>query len=309
MEKKNTYKVSNWKDYNRSLVNRGNLTVWISDEAIASWNDATPTGRKGRTKTYSDLAIETALTLRGLFHLPLRQTQGFLEGLITLLNLKIDAPSYSTLSRRADHLKIDLGSLPSKSGLNIVIDGTGLKVCGEGEWKMRTHGKKKRRTWRKLHIAINRETHEIVAVTLTESNVHDSMQTKPLLDQIEHAASVTGDKAYDNKNTYEPIAAKGARAIIPPRSGAALKLENPTWGDVERNRLIRENHLLGKNVWKYASGYSRRALVETGIGRYKHTLGASLHSRRLSRQITEVRLGAKILNKMTHLGMPKSYKV
>lgn len=117
---------------------------------------------------------------------------------------------------------------------------------------------------------------------------------------------VTG---YDNKHAYEPIAARGAKAIIPPRSGAALKLKNPTWGDVERNRLIREKHLLGKDAWKSGSGYLRRVLVETSIGRYKRTLGASMHSRRLSRQKAEVRLGAKILNRMTHLGMPKSYKV
>jgi len=309
MGQKATYKVSNWKDYNRSLINRGNLTVWISDEALIAWNATVPSGRRGRAKTYSDLAIETALTLRGLLRLPLRQTQGFIEGLFKLLDLKLDAPSYSTLSRRADGLGIDLAALTGKSPVNVVVDATGLKVFGEGEWKMRTHGKDKRRTWRKLHIAINRETHEIIALTLTESNVHDSMETKSLLDQIDNVATVTGDKGYDNKNAYDPIAARNARAIIPPRSGAALKLKNPTWGDVERNRLVRENHLLGKDAWKSGSGYRKRVLVETGIGRYKRTLGASLHSRRLGRQRAEVRLGAKILNKMTHLGMPKSYKV
>ncbi|MBM4254059.1 MAG: IS5 family transposase [Deltaproteobacteria bacterium] len=309
MGQKATYKVGNWKEYNRSLINRGNLTVWISDEAIATWNLTSPTGRKGRTKTYSDLAIETALTLRCLLGLPLRQTQGFLEGLIKLLDLKIDAPNYSTLSRRADSLAIDLGVLASRSNVDVAIDATGLKVYGEGEWKMRTHGKNKRRTWRKLHIAIDHKTNEIVAVTLTKSNVHDSMETSSLLDQIDNIASVTADKGYDNKNAYEPIAAKGAKAIIPPRSGAALKLQNPTWGDVERNRLVREHQLLGKDAWKSGSGYRRRVLVETSIGRYKRTIGASMHSRNLGRQKAEVRLGAKILNQMTHLGMPKSYKV
>lgn len=309
MGQKATYKVSNWKEYNRSLINRGNLTVWISDEAIAAWNSTTPTGRKGRTKTYSDLAIETALTLRSLLRLPLRQTQGFLEGLIKLLDLSIDAPCYSTLSRRAESLSIDLGVLTGKSDVNVAIDATGLKVYGEGEWKMRTHGKDKRRTWRKLHIAIDHKTHEIIAVTLTASNVHDSMETNSLLNQIDKVDSVTGDKGYDNKNAYDPIADRGAKAIIPPRSGAALKLKKPTWGDVQRNRLIKEMHLLGKDAWKSGSGYRRRVLVETSIGRYKRTIGASMHSRHLGRQKAEVRLGAKILNQMTHLGMPKSYKV
>ena len=231
-----------------------------------------------------------------------------MEGLIKLLELKIDAPCYSTLSRRADSLLIDLGVLAGKSDVHVAIDATGLKVYGEGELKMRTHGKDKRRTWRKLHIAIDHKTHEIIAVTLTESNVHDSMETNSLLNQIDKVNSVTGDKGYDNKNAYEPIAARGAKAIIPPRSGAALKLKNKTKGYFERNRLIKENHLLGREVWKSSSGYRRRVLVETNIGRYKRTLGASMHSRRLSRQKAEVRLGAKILNRMTHFGMPKSYK-
>lgn len=308
MGHKATYKVSNWKDYNRALVNRGNLTVWIDDAAIAAWDLTRPTGRKGRTKTYSDLAIETALTLRGLLHLPLRQTQGFLEGLMSLLNLRLDVPCYSTLSRRAENLAVNLSAMSSAS-VNVLIDATGLKVYGEGEWKMRTHGKDKRRTWRKLHLAVNRENHEIIAVTLTASNVHDSMETEHLLDQIPDIATVTGDKGYDNKNAYAPIAKRHAKAIIPPRSGAALKLKNLTWGDVERNRLVREQHFLGKREWKTASGYTRRVLVETGIGRYKRTLGATMHSRQLERQRTEARLGAKILNKMTRLGMPRSYKV
>jgi hypothetical protein len=309
MTKKLTYKVSNWKEYNRSLINRGNLTVWVSEEAIANWNVVSPTGRKGRVKTYSDLAVETALTLRSLLHLPLRQTQGFLEGLFHLLHVNLDVPYYSTLSRRGAALEVDLAALPSGKNINVVIDATGLKVYGEGEWKVRTHGKDKRRTWRKMHLGINRENHEIIAISLTESNVHDSIETKTLLDQIPAVASVTGDKGYDNKNAYGPIARCSARAIIPPRSGAALKLKKPSWGDMERNRLIREQHVLGKKLWKKASGYSRRSLVETSIGRYKAILGQRLHGRKMERQKIEVRLGAKILNQMTHLGMPKSYKV
>lgn len=309
MTKKLTYKVSNWKDYNRSLINRGNLTIWVSEEAIANWNVVQPRGKRGRVETYSDLAIETALMLRGLLGLPLRQTQGFLEGLFHLLHVKLDVPSYSTLSRRAVTLEVELAALPSVKNIDVVIDATGLKVYGEGEWKVRTHGKDKRRTWRKMHLGINRDSHEIIAISLTESNVHDSIETAALLAQIPAVASVTGDKGYDNKNAYGPIAERSARAIIPPRSGAALKLKNPSWGDVERNRLIREQHALGKKLWKKASAYTRRSLVETGIGRYKGILGPRLHARKMERQKVEVRLGAKILNRMTHLGMPKSYKV
>lgn len=309
MAKKATYRIKNWKAYNRSLINRGNLTVWFDDDAVAAWHNTKPTGRKGRTPIFSDSAIETALVLRSLFHLPLRQTQGLIDGLVFMLDLKIDVPSYATLSRRAVQLNIDLSLLASRSPTDLVIDATGLKVYGEGEWKVRTHGKDKRRTWRKLHLGIDRTTHEIAAITLTESNVHDSTQTAALLTQVKKLASVTGDKGYDNKNAYDPIAARHAMAIIPPRSGAALKTKNLTWGDVQRNRLVRENHLLGKSAWKVGSGYSRRSLVETGIGRYKQILGPTLHSRAFERQKVEVRLGAKILNTMVHLGMPKSYKL
>lgn len=309
MANRNGQRISNWKEYNRALINRGNLTLWIDDKAIATWNNQQKNGKRGRDYKYSELAIECALTIRGLLNLTLRKTQGFIEGLIAMLELPISAPDYSTLSRRATITRINLGHLNWSRPIHILIDATGLKVFGEGEWKMRTHGKSKRRTWRKLHLAVNRDTHEIVSMELTKSNVHDSVKTKTLLDQAGKIASVTGDKGYDNKNAYDPIAAMKARAIIPPRSGGALKLKNVTWGDVERNRILKENHLLGKKSWKKASRYSLRSLVETAIYRYKTQLGASLHSRKMERQVTEVRIGAKILNTFTHLGMPKYRKI
>ena len=309
MTKKNTYRVKNWPEYNRSLVNRGNLTIWFDEDCVKSWANQEKSGRKGRNNTYSDHAIECGLTIRSLFSLTLRQTQGFFEGMKLTMSLAKDVPDYSTLSRRAGKLEVDLGHIRWDSPINILIDATGLKVYGEGEWKMRTHGKSGRRTWRKMHVGIDRETHEITCISLTKSNVHDSKETANLLSQLEDVATVTGDKGYDNKDAYDPIAAKSARAIIPVRSGAALKKKNISWGDVERNRIIKETHCLGKTSWKQGSGYSRRALVENAIGRYKQSLGARLHSKKLENQQTEVRIGAKILNKMTHLGMPKSYKV
>lgn len=306
---KATYKIKNWKEYNQALVNRGNLTVWVDEETLSEWTNAEKTGRKGRSNTYSDSAIESALTIRGLLRFPLRQTQGFFQGLFTMLKVTLDVPSYSTLSRRAAALDVEIPKIDWSRPVNVLIDGSGLKVFGEGEWKMRVHGKDKRRTWRKFHIGIDRETQEIIAVTLTASNVHDSKETGNLLAQIENIGTVTGDKGYDNKNAYDPIAAKGAKAIIEPRSGAALKKKKVSWGDVERNRLVREKHLLGKDAWKTGSGYTKRVLVETAFCRYKKIIGPMLHTRKLANQTAEVRLGAKILNMMTHLGMPDSYKV
>lgn len=306
---KNIHRVKNWSEYNRSLINRGNLTVWFDEGSLALWRSSEESGRRGRNKNYSDHAIECALTIRNLFRFTLRRTQGFLEGLKSAMNLKIEIPGYTTLSRRAEKLKIDLGNIDWNRPVNILIDATGLKVYGEGEWKMRIHGKSKRRTWRKMHVSINRETQEITSISLTESNVHDSIETKNLLSEISNISTVTGDKGYDNKNAYDPIAKKGARAIIPVRSGAALKQKNISWGDVQRNRIVKETYLLGKDLWKYGSGYTKRSLVETAIYRYKQINGDRLHSKKLVNQQTEARIGAKILNKMTHLGMPKSYKI
>lgn len=306
---KATYKIKNWKEYNQALINRGNLTVWFDEKTISKWTNAEKTGRKGRSNTYSDAAIECALTIRGLMRFPLRQTQGFFEGLYTMLKVALEVPTYSTLSRRAATLNVHIPKIDWSRPVNVLIDGSGLKVFGEGEWKMRTHGKDKRRTWRKIHIGVDRESQEIIAVTLTPSNVHDSMETANLLDQIDKIATITGDKGYDNKNAFDPIAERRSKAIIPPRSGAALKKKNLSWGDVERNRLIREKHLLGKDAWKTGSGYTKRVLVETAFCRFKKILGQQLHARNLSNQAVEVRLGAKIINKMTHLGMLKSYKV
>ena len=309
MTTKATYRLKNWKQYNRSLINRGNITLWISEDIVSTWQTSEKNGKRGRDFTYSHSAIECGLTLRSLFRLPLRKTQGLLEGLASLLKLSIDVPNYTTLSRRAAKLNVKLGNIDWQRSLHIVIDASGLKVYGEGEWKMRVHGKAKRRTWRKLHIAIDRDTQEIVALSLTKSNVHDSMETENLLSQIPRIASVTGDKGYDNCHAYEPIARKGARAIVPPRSGAALKKKNLSWGDVERNRLVSENRFMGKKLWKTSSGYSRRSLVETAFHRLKKNLGQNLHSRKLENQQTEAKIAAAILNKMTHLGMPKSYKI
>lgn len=310
MKKKCTYRVKNWKAYNQALVNRGNITIWFSEDAVAAWfQPAAHIRRRGRPNRYSNKAIETALSLRSLFGWSLRATQGFIEGMITMMDLPIEAPDYSTLSYRASKLSVDLGHVVTGKPVHVLIDATGLKVFGEGEWKCRTHGKSKRRTWRKLHLAVDGKTHEIIGMTLTKANRHDSMETKNVLDQIPSVATVTGDKGYDNKNAFDPIAAKNAKAIIPPRSGAALKKKGVGWGDVERNRIIKENWVIGRKLWKIGSGYHRRSLVETAIGRYKKIIGGGLHSRKLENQITEARIGANIINRMTHLGMPKSYKI
>ena len=302
-----SYRVKNWKSYNQALINRGSLTIWVDEQTVEDWLTDTRTGKRGRPYTYSVTAIETGLTLRTLWQLPLRMAQGLLRSIFELMGIDLPVPNYTTLCRRGANLSIDLKVRPSQAPRHLVIDSTGLKVFGEGEWHMRTHGKSKRRTWRKLHLSVDAKTHEIVASQLTMSNVHDSTQVQRLLpeDQVE---AVYGDKAYDNQNAYEPIVTKGAKAVIPPRSGAAL-MKPKTWGIVARNTNVAERWFLGNKLWKVGRGYHRRSLAETAMYRQKQILGNRLRSKNILQQNTEARIRASILNQMTQLGMPQSYRV
>jgi hypothetical protein len=302
------YRIKNWSTYNNALINRGSLTVWVDEESINNWLNVNITGKKGRPCTYSNVAIETGLTLKTVWKIPLRMAQGLLESILQLMGIDLAAPNYTTLCRRASKLNVDLETTPSLEPRHLVIDSTGLKIFGEGEWHIRTHGKSKRRTWRKLHLSIDAKTHEIVACTLTDHKRHDSLETQNLLPKNEPIAAVYADKAYDNKNAYEPIVQAGARAVIPPRSGAAL-MQPTSWGIVERNRNVREKWFLGKELWKVGRKYHRRSLVETGMFRQKQILGDRLRSIVFENQVTEIRIRASILNRMTQLGMPQSYRI
>lgn len=302
------YRIRNWKQYNRALIDRGNLTLWISEDAVASWYAARGGQGRGRPFTYSDACIELALTLRTLFRFPLRATQGFLEGLMVLMKLELKVPHYSRLSRRAGSLKIQLPRREKSGAMDLVIDSTGLKVYGEGEWKIRTHGKQKRRTWRKYHVAVDPATHEVVAMELTQSNFHDSKAVPALMGGLVNLGKVYGDGAYPTPASLDAITQVGGHAIIPPRSGTCIVKKNPTPGEEQRNRLVRERRAAGgKKVWKKTSGYHRRSLVETHMFRLKTILGGELHSHNFQNQKTEARLMAAILNKMTGLGMPQSH--
>jgi len=311
MAKKIAYRVRNWKDYNRSLINRGNLTIWFSEDAIKSWYQKPQKNRKrGRTFTYSDTYIELALTLRTLFRFSLRATQGFLEGLITLLGLKLQVSHYSRLSRRASDLNIQLTALKKKAPTDLVIDSTGLKIYGEGEWKIRTHGKHKRRGWRKYHVAIDPDTHEVKAIELTEANVHDSLVLPTLLSGHKKVGRVYADGAYSFKQDFDAIAQSGGTPLIPVRSGTTAVKNNPSIGQKLRNKLIDDIWQAGgRMAWKKASGYHRRSLVETHMFRLKTIIGGTLRGRNFANQQAEAKIMANILNKMAHLGMPKSEKV
>lgn len=296
------YKTTNWSAYNDSLKRRGSLLIWFDPEMV--WTPP-PSGKRGRQQKFSDTAIQACLTLKVLFGMPLRQTTGFVESLLRLVGLDWAVPDFSTLCRRQKTLNV---SLPYRGGtgpVNLLIDSTGIKVEGEGEWNARKHGGAKRRTWRKIHIGIDEETLEVRAVEVTTSNVGDAPMLPELLDQIppdQNIGSVTADGAYDTRKCHDAIAARCAHAIIPPRRNA--KPWKPTSaGAIARNEAVNASRYLGRALWRRWSGYHRRSRVETKMHCVK-LLGQSLMAKDFDRQVAEIQVRVAVLNRYTALGIP-----
>ena len=302
------YRVINWAEYNESLRQRGDLTIGVSEEAQSVWSAPRRTSRGGQ-RGYSDLAIETCLMLRTAYHLGLRQTQGLMGSIGTLMGLDIRVADYSTLSRRANGVSIaqvmrQAGSVP----IHLVVDSTGLKIFGEGEWLAQKHNTKGiRRRWRKLHLGLDLASGAIVCAALTHDNVGDSTALPGLLDQLD--APVTGflaDGAYDGSSTRNLLRQRYEETldvVIPPPKDAVIRPQSA------RDATVRDRHLgqirsNGCMAWQTATGYNQRSRIETQMGRWKSVIGPKLKSRSFSRQITEVQLGRKVLNTMTALGRP-----
>jgi hypothetical protein len=306
-------RVLNWADYDTSLRQRGSLTVWFSDDAIAAWRAAPRTTRGGQA-WYSPLAILTALTLRAVFRLALRQTEGLIGSIINLLGLSLAVPDHSTLSRRAGTL-----ILPRRSAsigvddepVHLLVDSTGLRLRGAGEWLVEKHGTKTRRSWRKLHIGMDANTGEIIAATLTTKDVDDAAQVCSLLDQINGPlGSFTGDGAYDQDSVYQTVTDRDSDAmvIVPPRVTAALSdaaETEPTQRDLHLKSIVRK----GRIGWQKASGYNKRSRVETAIGRFKQVIGNGLRFRKDENRAAEVAVAVDALNRMLRLGCPISVRI
>lgn len=297
-----TYKTTNWADYNAALKRRGSLTIWFDPEM--NW-DAEPSGKRGRSRTFSDAAIQTCLTMKVLFGMALRQTTGFVESLLRLTGLDWAVPDFSTICRRQRTLAVNIPYRGSKGPLHLLIDSTGIKVEGEGEWNARKHGGRKRRVWRKIHIGIDERTLEIRAVEITGSNTGDAPMLPHLLNQIprdQEIGSVTADGAYDTRRCHNAIADRGAAAVIPPRRNAQ-PWKPTTAGAIARNDALRASRYLGRALWRNWSGYHRRSRVETKMHCVK-LLGQRLMARDFDRQVAEVQVRIAILNGYTALGIP-----
>lgn len=300
------YKITNWASYNNALVKRGDVTLWIDEDVIYDWEHANDETKPGRPFIYSDKAITCVLSLREAFRLPYRQTEGWVRSLFKLINVNVAIPDFTSLAKRAKKLAVALPITPRSGPIHVVIDSTGLKVYGEGEWKTRQHGKSKRRTWRKLHLAINPETQEIVAEVLTDNSGHDADQVDDLLKQVEApVATMIGDGIYDQWKVYDSLEAKQIEPIIPPRRNAKVAQHgNSSVPPLKRDTAIRRIRQIGRKAWKEEIGYHIRSLIETTMFRCKKFFGAELKNRLLETQRTEVRLRCNILNRFTQLGMP-----
>jgi hypothetical protein len=297
-----TFKTLNWPEYNQALKRRGSLTIWFDPDM--AWA-AKPTGKPGRQPVYSDAAVQTCLTMKVLFGMALRQTTGFVESLLDLIGLDWDVPDFSTLSRRQKTLAVNIAHRGSQGPLHLLIDSTGIKVEGEGEWNARKHGGAKRRVWRKVHLGIDEQTLEIRAVEVTSSDVGDAPMLPELLSQIppdQEIASVTADGAYDTRKCHDAIAERGAVAIIPPRKNAK-PWKDDSAGAAARNEALRASKHLGRTLWRRWSGYHRRSRAETKMHCVK-LLGQRLMARDFERQVAEFQVRVAVLNGYTALGIP-----
>lgn len=302
---KQQYRIRNWRDYNKALVSRGSLTLWIDSRSTETWLDRDWPARRGRRRTYTDAAILCALLLREAYHLPLRSTQGLVSSVLKLMRLRLASPHYSTLSRRARRLELSLAA--PKKIRHLVIDSTGLKVYGEGEWQVRTQGKNKRRTWCKLHISMDASTHQVTASLLTDKELLDRNAMAGLLEQTEaEVERVCADGAYDFEQCYRAIKKRAAVALIPPRTDAVIRGKSPF---EQRDENVREIGRKGRKAWKRKSTYHRRSLVECAFFRLKTIFSDKLRSRTEERQKVEAKIRCLAMNRMTKLGMPKSVAV
>ena len=292
--------------YDRALVQRGDVTLWLTPEAIATW-EAVGVGKRGGQLQYSEVAIETALTLRLIFHLPLRQTEGFLRSIFGMLCLDLSAPDHTTLSRRGQHLDLALRRLPAGAGIHLIVDSTGLSTVGEGEWAAVKHGGRGIRGWKKLHLGVD-GSGVIVAHALTGGHVDDATTALDLIDKVEGDVScLTADAAYDTRGIYEAAGARGATVVIPPTRTATVSGRRPR--SPARDRTIRQVQQAGRRQWKKDSGYHQQARMENAFFRYKLIIGESLRARSRAGQETAAILACNILNQMTQLGRPTSYAI
>ncbi len=303
---KKLYRIRNWSEYNEALIKRGSVTLWLVEEVIEEWLTHQKSGKPGASDYYSETAIECMLKLEAIYDLGLRGSQGLMQSIFALMGVELAVPHYTTLSRRRKRLAVSLGVKASKKAVHLVVDATGVKLYGEGEWKVRQHGCSKRRTWLKVHLGVDESSNEILAALLSTNSLTDGQCLEDLLDQLQRPIKqVSGDGAYDKRTCYQAIAAKKARAAIPPQHRARIWRHGNTAGERHaRDENLREIRRHGRAAWKRSCQYHRRSKAETAMFRFKTIFGEKLSARNFDSQAVEVFIKCALLNTMMRLGMP-----
>jgi Transposase DDE domain len=305
------YRVQNWPTYEAGLKRRGDVTLWLDEAAIAGWQAPRRTTPGGQA-WYSDVAIELVLMLRLVFRLALRQAEGFAASVLRLLGQDLRVPDHTTLCRRGRGFAGCRPRAVPHGPMHLVIDSTGLQLFGRGEWDAEKHGRA-RRSWRKLHLAVDADTGEIVASVLTDNAADDAGEIPALLGQVEgEIASVTADGAYDGEPVYQATASRQPDpvpdVVVPPRASAvpSTGTDGPPSRRDRHIRLIAER---GRMAWQRATGYGRRSLAETAVGRYKALIGPRLRARGLPAQRGEAAIAVRVLNRMIRVAKPIAVRV
>ena len=303
---KTKYRVGNWPAYERALVRRGDVTLWLSADARDAWRPL-PSGHPGLQRRFSDLAITTALTLRLVFRLPLRQAEGFVRSVLSLMDANLEAPDHTTLSRRSRHLNVELHRGSAKGPIHLIVDSTGLSIVGEGEWAAAKHGGRGQRGWKKLHLGVDGSS-VIVAQMLTDATVDDATTAIGVIEALDgNLARVTADAAYDTIAFYQTATARSATVVVPPDKTARVSRRGPR--SRARDRTIDRIQKIGRRRWTKEAGYHRQARVENAFFRYKAIIGGGLRARAPDGRVTEAVIACNILNQMTRLGRPASYAI
>ena len=290
----------NWSMYNDSRVKRGDIFLWFDEVTLSSWYSEPERYKRGRPYIYSDVAIQALLSIREVFYLTYRSLEGLGQSLFSMIGITgLSAPDYTSICKRSKTLDIPIKVYDHRETLHLLIDSTGLKVFGEGEWKVKQHGFSKRRTWRKVHIAVDGSSLQIHAVETTKANVDDAEGAVRLIRKIgKRISSVCGDGAYDKKKVYNELSKRKSKACIQPRCNARFD-HCGVFGSAGRYRneaidAMRNDDLDG---WKERTKYHKRSLVETAMFQIKQILGDKLKARNFETQIVETRIKVTILNR------------
>jgi len=301
------YRTTNWPSYNAALRKRGSLLIWLDKEmAWLAPHDGSP----GRPAVFSGAAIQFCLTIKVLFKLPLRQAEGMVASLLHLAGLDWPVPDYSTLCRRQKTLAVQIPYRRSNGPLNLLVDSTGIKFLGDGEWQVRKHGVQGRRQWRKVHLAMDTATSDIRAVEFTSSDDGDSPVLPELLDQIpegEQIGTVSGDGAYDTRRCHTAIIERQATAIIPIRkNGRPWKEDCPAAR--ARNETLRATRHYGRAFWKQWTRYHARSRIEAKM-RCLKSFGERIAARDPDRQTAEIHIRIALMNRFSALGTAEIVRV